>query len=621
MPNNLRNFIPTSQNITLEEYEKFLQLPESSPLMLINSAGTIVYANKSFKYTFSLQEGAMFYDLETEPNIADLLSFLSGSTSTHFQFDLFLSPKYHLKSYEYSVEMEKIFINKEAYFVLIFKSLEEQIKLEEKINNLHNALEYGEVPVIITDEHGYIKYATSSFEKILNADIEDIFKQPITEALASCLSKEELKKVEEAIVNVDIWKRTISSIEEGQKVTFKELKLNPVYRGGSEALSFILTANDITNYILKNQFIKKSEKRLKSIINNISDLLLIVKKKKGALQFETANDNFCRIFKVDKKQAYRQGLTDVLDEPLYGKLIANINNFDQGINDYVEFTHHENNNRYYSVKITFIEDYQENEKLYIISLQDITDQKRYEEQLKKAYEKEIQLNKLKTAFLENMSHEIRTPFNAIIGYSEIIDDCLESEEYETLKTMTISVKDVMNRVLNLFNNIVEVFQIEAGEAKVDLEKIEAVKLLKSVYEKKLKEAAVKNLNFTFNSQQNEVFILTDTDKYEKVIHSLVDNSIKYTSQGEVAINSKLSGDKLNIVISDTGKGIKTSEINRMLMPFAQEEEGYTRNYEGAGLGLTLAYRYTQMLGGTLQIDSKENKGTNITLTFPLKAGE
>ncbi len=613
--------MPGVQNVSLEGYEKFLQLPDRNPLMLINKEGTIVYANNTFKHIFSIDEGRKFNELETEPNIANFLTVLSGSTSTHFHFDLFLSPKYQLSSYEYNVEMEKIVIDKQEYFVIIFKSLEEKAKLEEKINNLHNALEYGEVPVIITDEHGYVKYATSSFEKILNTDIEIIYKQPITNALSSRLNHEELKKVEEAITNVDTWKKTISGLEEGQKLTFKELKLNPVYRGGSEALSFILTANDITNYILKNQFIKKSEKRLKSIINNISDLLLIVKKKKDSVQFETANDNFCRIFNVDKHQAYRQRLGEVLDKTLYGEVNSNIKKFDQGFNEYVEFIHNEANTKYYSVKITFIEDYQENERLYIISLKDITDQRRYEEQLKKAYEKEIQLNKLKTSFLENMSHEIRTPFNAIIGYSEIIDDCLESGDFETLKDLAVSVREVLDRVLNLFTNIVEVFQLEAGEAKIDFTKLEAAKLLRGVYDKKLKEAASKRLKFSLNLECGVAFIESDHVKLEKIISSLVDNSIKYTSKGEVSMHTELRGDKLKVVISDSGKGIKTSEINRMLMPFAQEKEGYTRDYEGAGLGLTIAYKYTQLLGGNMQIDSKENEGTKITLTFPVKASE
>jgi len=111
-------------------------------------------------------------------------------------------------------------------------------------------------------------------------------------------------------------------------------------------------------------------------------------------------------------------------------------------------------------------------------------------------------------------------------------------------------------------------------------------------------------------------INTDWTKFEMIILSLIDNALKYTDYGEVKICSKLIGGDAKIQISDTGSGMDTTLIKQLLQPFVQEEEAYIRNYEGAGLGLTVAYRLTDILGGKFDIFSTKGKGTTIILSFP-----
>jgi two-component system sensor histidine kinase EvgS len=249
-------------------------------------------------------------------------------------------------------------------------------------------------------------------------------------------------------------------------------------------------------------------------------------------------------------------------------------------------------------------------------MKDITDQVVFQEQLKVAYKKEIHLNKLKAAFLENMSHEIRTPLNAIVGYSEMIDECIEEKDYKTIKDLIGSFKEVMYRVLNLYGNIVEVFQIDSGELELDMVTLNVNQVLKSVYNKKSEKAEKKNLNFHLNLDDKELNIRTDWVKFERIINSLIDNAIKYTDFGDVIISSNIINEKVQITISDTGHGIKTSNILMLYEPFVQGDEVYTRKYEGAGLGLTIAYKLTVLMGGEFDINSEENIGTNIILTFP-----
>ncbi len=623
MPNsiNSNNIFERKNYLSLSEFESFYELPESNPLMIVDAACKIIFSNNTFKTTFNLPEVQTFFDLESEPNLSYLLVVLNGSSFNNFHFDIFFSPDQKLKQYNYNVEAERIFIDEKEYFVIIFKSLEEKAKIEERINSLHNALEYSNIPVLITDSEGKIVYTTNLFEKILKAEIETIYNCSIADALSFYLTKEEKHRLEESIETLKTWTKTIMFTDSDKNVIYFELKLNPIFRNGEENLRFILTANDITNYVLKHQIIKKSERRLKSIINNISDLLFIFKEKKGELFFENANDNFCNIFSINKYKDLKKDINSVIEENLLVFVKTSIQKLNQQKNNYDEFNYSSPLNREYKVKITSIEDNVENEKIFIVSMQDVTDQMMYEAELKKAYEKEISLNKLKTALLENMSHEIRTPFNAIAGYSEIIEDCVTTKDYNTILDLVSTFKDVLGRVLNLFNNIVEVSQIESGEVELEFVNLNCNQVLRAIYNKNLETANQKKLDFYLKLEENELNIKTDWFKLEKIISSLIENALKYTDYGEVKIQSKTTDNNAEIVISDTGKGIDEKDIKKLLEPFVQEEDAYIRRYEGAGLGLTIAYKLTNILGGKFDIQSEKNRGTNVILTFPLLSEE
>ncbi|MBU1101643.1 MAG: PAS domain-containing sensor histidine kinase [Bacteroidetes bacterium] len=612
---NTKDLMERKINNATSGNDSYQDSPETNPLVVVDLGMKMIFSNQAFAYTFGLNETDDLSTLDAEPNLLSLIQSFSKSHYGNFSIDITVNPLSTPKNY--SINAERIFINELEYFVLIFQSLAEKKQIETRINNLHHALEYGEIPVIITDIDGNITFTTNSFENILNTSIDVLYNNNLGSVFSFHLDNDEIEKLHDAIREKSVWTTTISSDHSKEKLRFMELKLNPVYIEDTSSYNFILTAHDITNYVLKNRLSQRSAKRQKSIINNISDLLLIIKKKDNFLWFENANDNFFKTFSIDKKNAEHEKVERLLPKRLYDKVLDSISLIALNEGDYVEFTINDLFSRHYNGKITFSEDKYEKEILYIVSLKDVTGQLLYEEQLKKAYEKEIQLNKLKTNLLENMSHEIRTPFNAIMGYSEIIEDCVKEGDYETIGELTVSVKEVMNRVLNLFSNIVEVSQIESGEIQIEREKINCNQVLRAVYNKKIEEAQSKKLDFELDIEDENLVIETDWVKLQKVLLSLADNSIKYTAAGTIKLQSYAIDGFASIIVIDTGKGISNKELHKLLEPFEQEEEGYTRNYQGAGLGLTLAYKLTSLIGGKFDIQSSKNIGTKVTLRFPL----
>ncbi|MEW6701137.1 MAG: ATP-binding protein [Bacteroidota bacterium] len=598
------------------DFQNYTELPNNNPLVIVDSGMKIAYCNDIFKNTFGLGIKDDIQKMNSNPEFVYLLRGFSESRYKNITLDINLSSDNDKFIQNYSVSIERIKIRASQYFVLTIESLEQRKKLENKINSLHNALDHGNVPIIIVDSSRKVTYATRSFEELLSKEIDGIYNQDLCEILSDIFDREEIENLNYALVNFLAWKRMVSLLKKNA-VQFWEFAINPVITGEDPKPNYILIANNLTEHINQTKAIERSERKQRLIIDNISDLLLIVERSGAAALFENANDNFCSIFGLDKNKIHSFKIDDFIPAELVDLIYSSIKYLSQQKIPYHEFNYKHTDKREYSCKITDIVEHGHNSTIYIVTMKDITDEVHYREQLKKAYHKEMQLNKMKSDFLANMSHEIRTPFNAVVGFSEIVDESIETGDIEMLRELMDSMKEVLGRALNLFTNIVEVSLIEAGEVELDKVDLNCNQVVRNVYQQMAAEAAKKKLEFILSIAEEECLIEIDWVKLEKIIHSLVDNAIKYTTEGYIYLGTKHFGDKIEITISDTGVGIEQAQIERLLKPFTQEVEGYTRPFEGAGLGLTIAYRLTELMNGDFQITSQKNKGTKISLTFPL----
>ncbi len=249
-------------------------------------------------------------------------------------------------------------------------------------------------------------------------------------------------------------------------------------------------------------------------------------------------------------------------------------------------------------------------------MRDITDLLKYEKQLKQSYKQETYLNKLKTSFLVNMAIEIRTPYNSLIAYSNLIDEYLKEEDYDSVIELINSTKDVLKRVSNLFDNVTEVARIEAGDVILRKVRLDCNEVIRLAYYKIKEEVEQKKLDFELKLSPEKLIINADWVKIERVIYLLLDNALKYSSKGKILLEIQKKNTYANIIILDTGKGMSEEELNQLLEPFNIQEDD-VGIAEGAGLGLTIASNYTKLMGGRFNIESKKGKGTKITLSFPL----
>ncbi|MBI9035514.1 MAG: response regulator [Bacteroidales bacterium] len=241
-------------------------------------------------------------------------------------------------------------------------------------------------------------------------------------------------------------------------------------------------------------------------------------------------------------------------------------------------------------------------------------------ELKKALKRAEDANYVKNAFLANMSHEIRTPLNGIIGFASLLEIELSLLENQELYEFANSISESGERLLHLLNNIIDISRIEANDLTISLTQCKVNDIVQNASELFKFKANEKGLRFNVKLEPDLPLIMVDEKSLAKIACDIIDNAVKYTEKGFINIVSGFE-EKRNEVffkIKDTGVGIDEAYLPNVFEAFRQESLGYSRAYQGAGLGLPLAKRFVELMNGRIEIESKKAVGTLISIYFPIK---
>ena len=224
-------------------------------------------------------------------------------------------------------------------------------------------------------------------------------------------------------------------------------------------------------------------------------------------------------------------------------------------------------------------------------------------------------NRLKDEFLANTSHELRTPLNGIIGLAESALEGACGEINENLKNNLKLIVSSGKRLANLINDILDFSRIKNNEIKINLEPTDIylnIELVISVLKPLIKTKRLKILNYI---SKDFPFIYADKDRFQQILTNIIGNSIKYTESGFIEIYGNYDENKVYIKISDTGKGIEESRLEKIFEN--QNNLSDLDKIEGTGIGLPLTKKLVELLKGEIKIESKVNEGTTVTLIFPM----
>ncbi|MGJ8650327.1 MAG: PAS domain S-box protein [Opitutaceae bacterium] len=254
--------------------------------------------------------------------------------------------------------------------------------------------------------------------------------------------------------------------------------------------------------------------------------------------------------------------------------------------------------------------------------EDITDIRNVQEELIQAKEEAEAANAAKDDFLAVMSHEMRTPLNPIIGYADIL---LQSCKTEPETTYIETIQSAANRQLRLIDDILDFMRMYRGKVTPSTEPFNIVDLCELVLFDAKVSAHDLELRFENGTHGNpvppELTIDSDLMMLRRVLENLLGNACKYTRKGSItlSISSDIEDPDLYLIkVEDTGIGIDAKTTEHLFDPFSQADSSYTRNYEGAGLGLAICKKLTEILGGEISAESTPGKGSCFTLAIPFQ---
>ena len=237
--------------------------------------------------------------------------------------------------------------------------------------------------------------------------------------------------------------------------------------------------------------------------------------------------------------------------------------------------------------------------------------------LKMAMGKAQTANKAKSDFLAKMSHELRTPLNAIIGYSEMLIEEADDDGLDTYSEDLSKINSSGEHLLTLINDILDLSKIEAGKMDLHIEKFDLEDILKQV-EATAKPLVEKNKNkFIIKSKTKKLKLQNDQTKLRQILFNMLSNAAKFTKKGTVTLSISKNTNDINFAVTDTGIGMNKEQLSKVFEEFTQAESSISKDYGGTGLGLPISKKMTEMMGGKMEVKSKEGKGTTFSIIIPI----
>lgn len=225
----------------------------------------------------------------------------------------------------------------------------------------------------------------------------------------------------------------------------------------------------------------------------------------------------------------------------------------------------------------------------------------------------------KTSFVSNVSHELKTPLTSIRMFAELLLEGRVKAHEKKLKYLQVIVSE-SRRLTRLVNNVLDFSRLEQGQKKYHIEEINAGVFLKDLAEfhnPRIKDAGMKTI---LNIPDKEIIIQADRDALEQVVLNLIDNSIKYASSGgEIFLSTKGDGREVEIRIEDRGPGIPDTHRNKIFDKFHRVDDSLTATKQGSGLGLSIAKRMMEDIGGSLSYTPGQGGGSCFVVKLPLKS--
>lgn len=491
-----------------------------------------------------------------------------------------------------------------------------QLALQQSEENFRRTIDESPFGIRIVSSDGTTKYVNQEFLKILGVEsIEEYLSTPLKSYYTEkTLLEHELRKQ---------MRKSNTHVNEEYEIEIIRKNGMPgilqVYRKGifwDGTMHEFVIYQDIT-------LRKQAEEKLRLLGKSVeqSPVSIVITNRYGKIEY--VNQTFSIITGYSKEEVLGMN-PRILKSGFHDKsFYENLWNSILSGKDWVgEFYNKKKNGQLYweSAIISPIADENGTVTHFVSIKEDITAQKKITEELVRAKEKAEENDRLKSAFLANLSHEIRTPMNAIMGFSQLLE--AESYSQEKKQEFIEIIKKSGQYLLSVIDDIIEISRIETRQIVPTLTTVDINPLMRSLHKSMEitipKEKDIKLL-IDIGEPDGNLLIQTDEIKLQQILTNLIANGIKYTEKGYVKFGYRIAGNNgIEFYVEDTGIGIDPKYHNRIFDRFGRVEGDLAVRKGGLGLGLAIAKAYTELLGGTIHLESEPGKGSLFTVFIPCK---
>jgi len=472
---------------------------------------------------------------------------------------------------------------------------------EEEARKLFRAVEQSPVSVLISDAQGQIEYVNPAFTAMTGYHRDEVLGQSPRMLRSDQTPPEVFAEMWKTIGAGGEWRGELVNQRKDGSVYWESMTVAPVRDGDGHVDSFIAFKENVTEIRSLRLALELEHSNLRRIFASTTDLIALVD---SDGRFEYANpaleDSFGPALGINAKDYFQPPIPSLDDSaPVRGEWTSDLNG------------------KTYEVVVTQV-DTPDGEPSALVALHDITSRKQAEIAMAEAREAAELSNRAKTEFLATMSHELRTPLNAIIGFSEIIEnELLGPVGTSTYRDYARDINDSGRHLLTLINDILDVARLEVGRFAMVEAELNIAETIRASIILVGERAKAAGLRINENIPDDLPNMFGDERRIKQTIANILANAVKFTpAEGRVSVTAKIDENGLNIVVADSGIGIESDDMTKIMAPFGQAESSLSRRFDGVGLGLPLARRFMDMHGGRLSIDSTPGKGTVVTLHFP-----
>jgi PAS domain S-box-containing protein len=274
--------------------------------------------------------------------------------------------------------------------------------------------------------------------------------------------------------------------------------------------------------------------------------------------------------------------------------------------------------RYFAVQISPLRDGRDRLNGRLITFHDVTTRKLTEQELARARDEALEASRFKSELLARVSHELRTPLNAILGFTEMLQEGIYGPLAPAQWEPTQKIIESTGFLTRQVNELLDLARLEAGQLYIHEQDMSVREVVQHVHAQMLAWAETKKLHLLSQVADDVPLIIhSDPDRISQILLNLVGNAIKFSEEGIVRQAVSLNNGRLLIQVSDQGEGISPEMQAIIFEPFKQADGSMTRQHAGAGLGLAIVKQITDLMGGTITLESQVGQGSLFTVCLPL----